>query len=392
MQLTETTLHPPGKVDREAGVIHDVKILGSQSLYTNGKVRRRYSESAMQQAAKLYEGRKVNLDHPERDNPDKERGVLDGFGELRGVSVKPDGVYGDLHYLKAHPAAAVVTEAAERMPKQFGLSHNADGDERKINGESIVESVTLVRSVDLVGKPATNKGIFESEEPMTKTIREIAKAAPGTFGGKVLLEMDGELGPLGDAPIEVAADVDADGQIDAAFKSAMHKMLDAVLDDKALDVKGKAKKMQATMKSILSAMEKVSGVASETPKESATPPAEETKTESQTAEAATVKAILEAMKPELDELKKQVTSLTGERDTLKAKDVVRGLLESAKREVTDLRVTALLALADEKVRKELIESWPEKGVKRPASSPSILESSAPATVTDGKSFAAAILK
>ena len=81
------------------------------------------------------------------------------------------GVYGDLHYLKSHPQAELVAEAAERNPNRIGLSHHAEGTVRMDGSRVIFETVERVHSVDLVQTPATNAGLFESKgKPMT--IRE----------------------------------------------------------------------------------------------------------------------------------------------------------------------------------------------------------------------------
>lgn len=146
-----------GRVDRNLGIIRDVKILGKHSK--NGRT---YSDKAMNDAVRLYEGVKVNVDHPSRDRQNVEHGFMEGFGSLRNVRRKGDGVFGDLHFLKSHPSAEVICEAAERFPDQFGLSHNAEGETHYEGGQLIVESLASVDSVDIVGRPATNNGLFES--------------------------------------------------------------------------------------------------------------------------------------------------------------------------------------------------------------------------------------
>lgn len=144
------------KIDKLAGVLRRVKILGRTSA--NGRI---YTTEAMHQAAKLYEGAKVNLDHDKRDSqPD--RSVADRLGVLRNVVVEQTGVFGDLHLLMAHPLAAMIIEAAEKMPETLGLSHNAEGKVRQEEDHVVVESVHRVHSVDLVQTPATVAGLFES--------------------------------------------------------------------------------------------------------------------------------------------------------------------------------------------------------------------------------------
>lgn len=154
------------RVDRDAGIIRNVKILGRESR--NGRV---YSEVAMNQAAKLYEGCRVNIDHPDRTNPKRERGLAEQVGTLRSVRRNGDAVRGDLHIAKSHPLFNFICESAERWPENFGLSHNAEGDTSP-DGK-LVESVNSVRSVDLVCRPATNNGLFESEGINTPAAMEL---------------------------------------------------------------------------------------------------------------------------------------------------------------------------------------------------------------------------
>lgn len=165
---------PTGRIDRANGVIRGVKILGRSSR--NG---REYSTEAMQEAAKLYEGVAVNLNHPSRATPNASRPVEDGIGWLENVRVRADGVYGDLAVLKSHPRAESIFEFAERNPGRFGLSHNAAGNVVTRNGRQIVESVDAVRSVDLVQNPATNQSLFESEEPRRRSTKALKQFQEG---------------------------------------------------------------------------------------------------------------------------------------------------------------------------------------------------------------------
>ncbi len=157
--LREFVLSPAVRVDREAGVIREVKILGYASA--NG---RRYAPEAVRRAVGLYEGIRVNVDHPPAARPEAERSLAARFGMLRNVAVRDDGLYGDLHYLRSHPLAELTVEAAERMPEALGLSHNAEGRVTQQAGLAVVEEIVRVRSVDLVADPATTRSLFEGAE------------------------------------------------------------------------------------------------------------------------------------------------------------------------------------------------------------------------------------
>ena len=147
------------RVNREAGTIANVKILGLVS--ENG---RQYLPAAIQAAKKLYEGVHVNIDHP-KDSPDQQRSAYDRFGKLTRIRwVEGEGLYGDLVYLKTHPMAERICEAAERMPDAFGMSHNAQGEgEENKDGVFVVSKIVEVRHVDLVADPATTKSLSESK-------------------------------------------------------------------------------------------------------------------------------------------------------------------------------------------------------------------------------------
>lgn len=146
-------------VDREAGVLKDVKVLGYESA--NGRT---YSREAVAKARGMYEGRPCNINHGHR-GASGDRAVSDRFGMLRNVRAVESGLIADLHYLKSHALAPVVIEAAERMPNAFGLSHNVEGRVRSERGKSIVDEIVKVHSVDLVSDPATTKSLFEGRLP-----------------------------------------------------------------------------------------------------------------------------------------------------------------------------------------------------------------------------------
>ena len=400
IQLLETTLGAPSNVDREAGVIRGVKILGRTSK--NG---REYTDSALREAAELYEGIGVMFAHPPKGTPNLERHFAEKFGELRDCKPGQDGVYGDLHYLKSHALAESVCESAERFPKQFGLSHNAQGREIMRGGKRFVESVVSVRSVDIVTRPATNSGLFESEQPMAKTIREITESLKKNHPrrGLLLEMMDAEFGDaaVADMPVEVPAEASADEQAEMAIETVVL----AVMRDDSLDNKAKL----ARLAEILDAKDMLKGEASASgggegggeveKKEPEGSMSESEDDKKKTAGKNTDPRVTKLLE-EVTDLKKTVGSLSGENAELKLDKHVRGLLESANREVTDVRVKSLKALKEDKERKELIETWdemPDPALDttrrtRPASSPSALVESEQGYPKDRKSFVGSVKK
>jgi len=339
VKLKEHALSEGLSVDREAGVIRGVRVLGSDSK--NG---RRYTDKAMGEARELYEGRRVNLDHPSPQNAATDRPVVDTFGVLKDCRIKEGAVFADLHYLSSHPYAEFLLERAEKMPETFGLSHNADGIvSPQKDGTLIVESVVEVYSVDLVGTPATNSGLFESvaaKEPKPmKAITLLRKNARHPVADRLLklFEQEGEAPEAAEAvamDAEVAAEEVAaveeaspEEQVDMAFKAMVLK----IVEDSSLDAAAKIEKIGA----LLTKQEEVQAAVADAGAEAG----------GGSEEVAESARILRRMSRKLDRLEKR--------------DTARSLLEEHGLLGIDADRRALLEQqADETAMLALIESWP----------------------------------
>lgn len=339
-------------VDRDAGVIRGVKILGRVSR--NG---REYSETALREAAAIYEGLGVNTNHPNRATPNISRTVEEGIGWLENVTVKPDGVYGDFNVIKSHHMANSLFEVAERKPDRFGLSHNASGDVVERGGKPLVESIKSVRSVDLVQNPATVNSLFESEDPVTtkttpfkKLIESLQPKSKDRKFFAALLENDELPMVTPDMPVEVPSagpTPTADEAARAAFKSA----IDALLDDESITWEETRKRVVEMIKTL----EKMSGGDPGTPETPAEPP-----------EGEGDETVTESLEVRFNKLQQE---LLEERAT----NAARTLLESSKVKVTPARVAAIKRTPNKNEQKELLEDWlkadgpaPKPGVQRPA--------------------------
>lgn len=147
----------PMRVDREAGVIRGVKILGRESR--NGRT---YLPEALSQAARLYEEAKVNVNHP-KGSPHGPRDYQDRIGVIRNVALRPgEGLFADFHFNPKHSLAEQLVWDAEHAPENVGFSHNVQARTRRQGERVVVEAITKVQSVDLVADPATTRGLFES--------------------------------------------------------------------------------------------------------------------------------------------------------------------------------------------------------------------------------------
>ncbi len=144
------------RVDRDAGVIRGVKLLGLASR--NG---RRYRENALVEAVALYEGAKVNINHP-KGHPLAPRDYQDRLGMVRGVQFRPgEGLFGDLHFNPRHALSEQLVWDAEHAPQNVGMSHNVLARTKQNGNETVVEAITKVQSIDLVADPATTTGLYE---------------------------------------------------------------------------------------------------------------------------------------------------------------------------------------------------------------------------------------
>ncbi len=161
------------RVDRQAGVLRGVKILGLESR--NG---RSYRPEALAQAARLYEGAKVNVNHP-KGGPYAPRDYQDRIGVIRNVAARGDGLYGDFHFNPKHALAEQLLWDAEHAPENVGFSHHVEARLARSGQGAIVEEILRVQSVDLVADPATTRGLFEGQ-PGGES--RPGPRAPGEFG------------------------------------------------------------------------------------------------------------------------------------------------------------------------------------------------------------------
>lgn len=248
LQIVESILPNirAGRVDREAGVIHDVRIAGLISK--NGRT---YTEAAFKNATALYEGKPCNVNHVEEGVQVKTEDRLGIWKNVRWSDTPEPGLIANLHYLKSHPMAERVCEAAERpdLSTAFGCSHTAGaGDSRPgKDGNVIIESIAEVKSVDLVADPATVNGLFEStgNKPMKKaSIKALVEAAFNFPFQKRLWEASIKDEDLCKRITEEIETPDGASAVDAA-NAAINSLAAGIATDGTLAPKDKGSKVEA---------------------------------------------------------------------------------------------------------------------------------------------------
>lgn len=401
--ITETCACDGVTVDAAESVLRRVKVLGYESVN-----RRRYTMESAQQAIGLYEGAKVNLDHPE-GNPSKSRGLVERFGKLQDVTVESDGVWANLRYNPRHLWAPTVAWWAEFMPDCLGLSHNAIGQGHDEHGVFVVERIVSVRSVDLVADPATTRGLFESTgqggtmKVKLKSFFESAKwekrTAPLIQSSiKKLMEM-GYMDP------EMEMDgPDGGGGVDhaAALKDGFDASCYAIIDDEKMSADDKVKRL----KKLLKTHEKL---ASGKPDEGVTETDDLEDDDEEEPNMESVQVLKKHKNKAVRSLAERLEAKETRLDALEAKDrlaerttLARRLCGEAKLPnllITDVFMEQLVHASDEKAMKALIMDRKNiagtQKVRSSGPSVGLCESVAgvaagPAAITDGKSFAAAV--
>jgi hypothetical protein len=160
------------RVDRQAGVIRGIKILGPHSR--NG---RDYLPGALSRAVGMYEGVKVNVNHP-KGHPLTPRDYQERIGVIRNVQHRAgDGLFADFHFNPKHTLSEQLMWDAEHAPENVGFSHNVQARTRRQGENTLVEEIVQVHSVDLVADPATTRGLFE-QYPAADGSRESATHTP----------------------------------------------------------------------------------------------------------------------------------------------------------------------------------------------------------------------
>lgn len=329
VELTEATYTsiPQGAIDREAGIIRGVKIIGRHS-----KRGHEYTEAALQEAMPKYEGSPVCIDHMPAGQGANVRSIRDTWGVLRNVEIRGDGAYGDLHYLKEHAETPAILERAEKgIP--MGLSHNAQGKRARLHGREVVESITNVFSVDLVSRPATTTNLFESEERTVKTtLKELIEATGYQHASELIESLPSEVNAT--AEVELCEDDAADklGAVKQVLATEAARLVESCCDG----IGPKVEKLTAAVSHVTKG----------------------TKPEPEADQATPSEPIQESL---IVETNKAIKELTESHRVIAKKLAAREFLESRKinpAQVGSDKLQALTECDDDAAMVKLVESWP----------------------------------
>ena len=303
-------------VDTAEAIITGVKVLGLESVN-----RRRYTLEAIQAALPLYEGIRVNIDHPAIATDS--RSLRDRFGKLVNVQMQPDGPYANLIYNPAHPLAEAVAWWAQHQPDCLGLSHNAVGEGHEDeNGIFVIERIDTVRSVDLVSDPATTKGLYEHKEAMDDE----------------MLNQD------------QAVDTEPEPDEEENYETHIGHLVVAILQDEEMSKEEKRAK-------ILQALKLLDDDEAEDSEESEDEEKQDEEKDAQDAdgdEKEDDEECREAVKI-LAKSNKHVKRLLKSYEHVRAENKARKLCEAARIPATEVFVDSLVRAKNEKAMKELIE-------------------------------------
>lgn len=152
------------EIDDANGVIKNVVLLTGLKATAN---RTFYTDTALEEASKRYEGAKMFIDHPTvKDAP---RSINDFGGIYRNVRRDGAQIRGDLHLVENK--RAMVVNIAKMRPSGVGLSIKDKGRGYEKDGTFFVEgfSPKTSYSVDFVSEASANKDLFEGVLPHGST-------------------------------------------------------------------------------------------------------------------------------------------------------------------------------------------------------------------------------
>lgn len=336
------------RVDRASGVIYGVKVLGKTSPNTHGKSNvtgTDYLANSHHSLVGLIEsetgGMRVNKNHTERANPNRDRTVSERIGWLENPRVEAGETYADFHVLKEDPDAAKLFEAAERNPHCFAMSINADGHYEIKDGRLQIDKFVRVKSVDVVADGGSTVSLAESKQAKGKPMKILEALEAVKLSKKQIVKLFEMESPLLKPGMDMPAEPEEGSEEEENYEAHLGKAVVAILHDETLDQEAKKKKILAILK--LTGDEESSG--------EATVDAEESDDEGGGDDDA-------PLKDDDDEDKKPMTeSLEAKVARLERRDHIRTLCETKQYTPSEKQLKTLSLTESDEDAKELIDTF-----------------------------------
>lgn len=177
---------PELHVDAERRVVANVALVGVTSR--NGY---RYAESALREAAGLYERKPVFLDHAPNVTRPQERSARDLVGHIVGARFEGGRVRGDVQVIDAEAGQTFLALAASDAPG-VGMSHVVLAERGA--DRTVVEKIHEVVSIDAVVFPATTSSLRENHHEAAEPWAGSLEAWLAKFDEHVVERVRRELG------------------------------------------------------------------------------------------------------------------------------------------------------------------------------------------------------
>lgn len=371
------------RVDRKKSIIYGVKISSLHSSNTHGVAGAEgtdYEPSAyvMAVAKRVYEGIKVNVNHPPRGKGQQERDAEDRLGKIFNVRLHEEEPYGDLKLIPSHRMTSALLDAAEDedLTDCFALSHNALGKGEVRNHRYVVTEIPEVHSVDLVADGGSNTSLFEGREVKQVKLGKLLESKPNAKGIDKIAELLSVCPPAGEMLVNVTEAEDDAGD----YRDHLHAAKKMCEDSGDTDM---AKKIHGLMKPVDEAEEE------EEPGEKKEEPAEKKDEPEKTEET-------RRRKPSTDP---HVRELQERLELADLREWVRKRADAKEIPLTDKLLGTLVRLRERKAIDEHLDTLRELGVKAKSDRTSAPRSSSPmrpiqesAAPKNGRELAAVLLR
>lgn len=175
-------------VDGQPPTLRNVVLMGPESRFRGGGVKRRYTEEVMESLVDKFKDVRIYADHADPGNLDRARKTKELIGFVSNPRRGPDKkIRGDLTLMEGLEETNRALWFAKHKPALMGFSpHLREGRKTwKRGGVETIVGIGSVASADIVTEGATTHGLFESTEQEGKdmefdtlTLADLEKNCP----------------------------------------------------------------------------------------------------------------------------------------------------------------------------------------------------------------------